>query len=101
VRPHHVKCSNHEQFMTPCRYSAATLRDWTVWSAVSIKVNEGSCTHPCGDAQVKCGRVQGDSPSVSTVQGYRRAVWEEIWECGFLVEAKLRARVRMRLGGCV
>jgi hypothetical protein len=37
VRPHHVKCSNYRHFVTPCKYSAGNLRDWTVWSAVSVQ----------------------------------------------------------------
>jgi hypothetical protein len=58
-------------------------------------------TIPGRTRRPRCGWVKGDSPSVSALHGHRRAVWEQRWECGFLKGAKLRARVRMRLGGYI
>jgi hypothetical protein len=77
-----------------------------VWSPVEDEPNECSRKqprhHPWKDAQAESGISKGDSPSVSLLQGHKRAVWQQMWVNGVLDEAKLRMCgmcERLRLGG--
>jgi hypothetical protein len=77
-----------------------------VWSPVVDAPNDCSRKqprhHPWKDAQAERGTSKGDSPSVSLLQGHKRAVWQQMWVNGVLREAKLRiseVRERLRLGG--
>lgn len=65
------------------------------WSPVVDAANECSRKqprhhHPWKDAQAESGMSKGDSPSVSLLQGHKRAVWQQMWVNGVLNEAKLR-----------